>query len=77
MSPVDLLPRCVECDEWIDPLEKPHAAHERGCTVDLSCEDWSCRCDAYAHVACCRECKTRVLPGQVEAFPELPIGGAA
>lgn len=75
MNPVDVLTRCVECDEWIDPLEQPHAAHEPSCAVDPDCEDWSCRCDAYAHKRCCRACPPAMIPGQVEAFPVASTRG--
>lgn len=70
MNPLDLLTRCVECDELVDPLERPHAAHEPSCDVDPDCEDWSCRCDAYAHCRCCRACKPQVIPGQTSLLPD-------
>lgn len=58
---------CVYCDEPIDDLEHPHAAHERSCPVSITDEDWSCRCDAHAHVRCC-PCSTAVapVPGQID-----------
>lgn len=69
-DPLATLTRCVECDELIDPFGSSHAAHDPGCDVDPACEDWSCRCDSYAHVGCCRACRPPIeVPGQVEAFP--------
>jgi hypothetical protein len=73
VNPVDQLTRCVECDEWIDPLEVAHAAHEERCDVDPDCEDWSCQCDAYAHRRCCRACRPVVIPGQVSLLPDPPV----
>ena len=70
----DGLTVCVVCDEVLDPLEQAHAAHELGCPVDPTCEDWSCRCDGLAHRACCRVCRdVPVIPGQVSLLPDLPV----
>lgn len=67
---------CVECGGPIDPLEDGHAAHEPGCPVDLASEDWWCRCDAVAHVRCCRWCAQQrpvvEVPGQLDL-----LGGVA
>lgn len=66
--------RCIECDEPIDALEQAHAAHEPDCFIEPGCEDWSCRCDAYAHKRCCQACKPPIeVPGQVSLLDEVPM----
>lgn len=61
MSCTEAVRRCVECGGAVDPLEEPHAAHERDCHVTVESEDWYCGCDAVAHVRCCRACGFEVV----------------
>lgn len=69
----DGLTRCAECSELIMPDTDAHSVHEDTCPED----DW-CTCETtYVHPACCRSCRVPVIPGQVEAFPDVPMASTA
>jgi hypothetical protein len=59
--------RCAACDELIAPTDVAHEVHEDGCEAD-----W-CVCEtAFVHPWCCRSCHPVQVPGQVDAFADLP-----